>query len=92
MIRSDGTRRGDRDRSSDQGTQLTGSAVSNLGKAEIRNGKVEGDTVTFLELLDFQGMPVEIAYSGKIVSDDQIDFERKIADIATERLVARRVK
>ena len=75
-----------------KGTQLTGSAVSNLGKAEIKNGKVDGDTVTFLEVLDFQGMPLEITYTGKIVSDDQIDFERKIADIATEKLVAKRVK
>ena len=74
-----------------KGTQLTGTAVSNLGKAELKNGKVEGDTVTFLELLDFQGMPLEISYTGKIVSADQIDFERKIADIATEKLVARRV-
>ena len=75
-----------------KGTQLTGSAVSNLGKAEIKNGKVDGDTVTFLEVLDFQGMPLEITYTGKIVSDDQIDFERQIADIATEKLVAKRVK
>ena len=75
-----------------KGTQLTGSADSNFGKAEIKNGKVDGDTVTFLELLDFQGMPLEIAYMGKIVSNDQIDFERKIADIATEKLVAKRVK
>ena len=75
-----------------KGNQLTGSAVSNLGKAELKNGKVDGDTVTFLEVLDFQGMPVEIAYTGKIVSADQIDFERKIADIATEKLVAKRVK
>ena len=34
----------------------------------------------------------EQRYTGKIVSDDQIDFERKIADIATEKLVAKRVK
>ena len=75
-----------------KGTQLTGTAVSNLGKAELKNGKVDGDTVTFLELLDFQGMPVEISYAGKIVSADQIDFERKVGDIATEKLVAKRVK
>ena len=75
-----------------KGSQLTGMAMSNLGKSEIKNGKVEGDTVTFLEVLDFQGMPLEISYTGKIVSADQIDFERKVADIATEKLVAKRVK
>ena len=74
-----------------KGTQLMGTAVSNLGKAELKNGKVEGDTVTFLELLDFQGMPVELTYTGKIVSADQIDFERRVADVV-EKLVAKRVK
>ena len=33
--------------------------------------------------LDFQGMTLDITYTGKIVSDDQIDFTRKVADIAT---------
>ena len=73
------------------GTQLTGSAVSNFGKAVIKDGKVDGDDVTFIEVLDFQGMPLEISYSGRIVSADQIDFTRKIMDI-TEKLVAKRVK
>ena len=75
-----------------KGSELTGTAVSNLGKAVIKNGKVDGDTVTFLEELDFMGMLVEITYTGKIVSDDQIDFTRNVADVATEKLVAKRVK
>jgi hypothetical protein len=75
-----------------KGSQLTGTAASENGKSEIKNGKVSGDTVTFDELLNFQGMPLEISYTGKIVSDDQIDFTRKVADIATETLVAKRVK
>jgi hypothetical protein len=37
-------------------------------------------------------MTLEIKYTGKIVSDDQIDFTRNVADIATEKLVARRTK
>ena len=75
-----------------KGSQLTGTAASENGKSEIKNGKVSGDTVTFDEFLNFQGMPLEISYTGKIVSDDQIDFTRKVADIATEKLVAKRVK
>jgi hypothetical protein len=73
------------------GSQLTGTAVSNLGKGEIKNGRVDGDTVAFTEILDFQGMPLEISYQGKIVSADQIDFTRQIMDI-TEKLVAKRTK
>ena len=38
------------------------------------------------------GMVINIAYTGKIVSDDQIDFTRQVADVATEKLVAKRVK
>lgn len=75
-----------------KGSELTGTAVSNLGKAVFKNGKVDGDTVTFVEELDFMGMLLEIPYAGKIVSDDQIDFTRTIVDVATEKLVAKRVK
>lgn len=37
-------------------------------------------------------MPLKISYTGKILSDDQIDFTRNVADIAMEKLVAKRVK
>jgi hypothetical protein len=75
-----------------KGSELTGTAASELATTAIRSGKVDGDTVTFVEPLDFMGMVLEITYTGKIVSDDQIDFTRRVADVATEMLVARRVK
>lgn len=74
------------------GTTLTGTAASENGKNEITEGTVQGDTVTFVENLNFQGMPLKITYTGKIVSDDQIDFTRNVADIASEKLVAKRAK
>ena len=74
------------------GSTLTGTAASENGKTEITEGKVDGETVTFVENLNFQGMPLKITYTGKIVSADQIDFTRNVADIATEKLVATRVK
>ena len=74
------------------GSTLTGTASSENGKTDITEGKVQGDAVTFVENLNFQGMPLRIVYTGKIVSDDQIDFTRNVADIATEKLVAKRVK
>src|SRR5438552_13809032 len=75
-----------------KGSELTGTAASELGTTVIKNGKVNGDSVTFVEPLDFMGMLLEISYTGKIVSDDQIDFTRQVADFATEKLVAKRVK
>ena len=75
-----------------KGSEVTGTAASELGTTVIKNGKVDGDTVSFVEPLDFMGMLLEISYTGKIVSEDQIDFTRQVADVATEKLVAKRVK
>ena len=74
------------------GGQLTGKAKSDNGETELKDGKVSGDTVTFVENLNFQGMEIRIEYTGKIVSDDEIKFTRKVADFATEELVAKRAK
>jgi hypothetical protein len=74
------------------GTALTGKAKSDNGESDLQDGKVTGDTVTFVENLKFQGMEIKIEYTGKIVSADEIKFSRKVADIATEELVAKRAK
>ena len=71
---------------------LTGKAKSNLGEGPITDGKVDKDTVTFVENLQFQGMDIRIVYTGKITSADEIKFTRQVADFATEQLVAKRAK
>ena len=71
---------------------LTGKAKSDNGETVLQNGKVEGDTVTFVENLSFQGMDIRIQYTGKITSADEIKFTRQVADFATEQLVAKRAK
>lgn len=71
---------------------LTGKAKSDNGEAAISDGKVDGDTVTFVEMLNFQGTDIRIQYTGKITSADEIRFTRQVADFATEELVATRVK
>ena len=70
----------------------TDAASSENGTSDLKNGKVDGDTLPWLEMLNFQGMGLEITYTGKIVSADQVDFTRQVADVATEKLVARRPK
>jgi len=75
-----------------KGSQVTGKAKSDNGETDIKDGKVMGDTVTFVENLEFQGMTIRIEYTGKIVSDDEIKFTRKVAEFATEELVAKRAK
>ena len=59
---------------------------------ELKNGKVNGDTVTFLEMLTFRGEALQIQYTGKIVSNDEIKFTRKITDDIVETIVAKRKK
>src|SRR5512141_710109 len=56
---------------------LTGTAKSNIGEATIQDGKVEGDKVTFVEMLKFQDMEIRIDYTGKIESADEIKFTRQ---------------
>lgn len=72
--------------------KLTGRAKSENGDTAIQDGKVDGDTVTFVENLTIQGMDIRIVYTGKIVSADEIKFTRNVADFATEELVAKRAK
>ena len=72
--------------------KLTGHAKSDNGDPAIQDGKVDGDTVTFVENINVQGMDIRIVYTGKIVSADEIKFTRNVADFATEELVAKRAK
>jgi len=73
-------------------SKLTGKMKSDMGESDVLDGKVEGDKVSFAELLVFQGMEIRITYTGTVVSADEIKFTRNVADFATEELVAKRVK
>ena len=76
-----------------KGTVLTGTAKGNLlGETVLAEGKVEGDKISFVENAKFMEMPMRIEYSGTVSSDDEIKFTRKVADFATEALVAKRSK
>jgi len=74
------------------GSQLTGKAKSANGETELEDGKVEGDAVTFVEMLNFQGMELKVTYKGKVVSADEIKFTRDVAGMVQEELVAKRSK
>jgi hypothetical protein len=58
------------------GAKLTGTANGGRGgDAEISDGKVDGDNVSFVVVRDFGGNTVKISYKGK-VSGDTIKFTR----------------
>jgi len=74
-----------------KGGELTGKAKSANGESPLKDGKVDKDTVSFVENLRFQDMDLTITYLGKIVSADEIRFTRMVGTVATEELVAKRV-
>ncbi len=74
------------------GMTLTGTASSANGDVEITDGKVDGHQISFVENLTFQGMELEITYTGTMVSDDEIEFTRDVAGMSTEELTATRVE
>lgn len=77
------------------GTALTGKAISNIGgteaTTEITEGKIDGNTITFVENLDYQGMPLRIAYKGT-VSGDEIKLSRMVGEQEGETFTAKRAK
>ena len=73
------------------GGALTGHAKSNVGEGDIK-GTVTGDTVTFVENLDYQGQALAITYTGQIVSAGEIKFKRDVAGQGGEEFTAKRVK
>lgn len=73
------------------GGVLTGHAKSNVGEGDIK-GTVTGDTVTFVENLDYQGQALAITYTGQIVSADEIKFKRDVAGQGGEEFTAKRSK
>ena len=76
-----------------KGATLTGKIQSAMGGAtEIRQGKVDGDKISFVEVFTYDGNEIQITYTGRVTSNDEIKFTRQVAEFATEEIVAKRVK
>ena len=79
-----------------EGEKVTGKATGDVNgenkhTVEIKDGKLTGETLTFVESFAFQGNDITISYSGRLAGDE-IKFTRKVGDFATEEMVARREK
>ncbi len=71
------------------GDRLTGKTVnSQFGPAVIQEGKIKGNEITFVEMMDGS---IRVEYKG-IQSNDEIKFTRKVGDFGTEEFVAKRVQ
>ena len=77
-----------------EGATVTGKvSVDTNGEkreANIMDGKVEGDTVSFYEPLSIQGNELRINFVGKI-SGDTIKFTRSVGNFGTSEATAKRV-
>lgn len=77
------------------GTRLTGKADSVAGdrkrEEELKEGKVEGDAVSFVEVLKIQDNEIRVTYTGKLsAAGDEIKFERAVGDFGKADIIAKR--
>ncbi len=75
------------------GTNLTGKANSEINdqkrETELKEGKVEEDKISFIEMLNFQDNEIRITYNGTIQSNE-MKLTRHVGDFATEDIIAKR--
>jgi hypothetical protein len=71
------------------GATLTGKVTSPRGETDITNGKVDGDNISFDQVLNFNGNEIKITYTGK-ADGDTIKFTRQMGDRGSSDFVAKR--
>jgi enterochelin esterase-like enzyme len=75
------------------GTNLTGKANSEVNdrkrEAELKEGKVDGEKISFVEMLNFQGNDIRITYTGTIASNE-MKLTREVGTFAKEDIVVKR--
>lgn len=78
-----------------EGEKLTGKAISERQdqkiEAEIKDGKIVKDEVSFTEILKIQDQEIVVEYKGKIAGDE-LKLHRKVGEFAEYNLVAKRAK
>lgn len=76
-----------------EGDKLTGKANSEVNgqkrETELSEGKVEGDKVSFVEMLNFNGNDIRITYKGT-VANNEMKFTREVGTFAKEEIVLKR--
>lgn len=61
------------------GSALTGKIVLPRATSDITDGKVDGDTITFTQVMDRNGKSIKMTYTGK-ADGDNIKFSRQTGD------------
>lgn len=71
------------------GSTLTGKITTPRGDMDISDGKVDGDTITFDQVMTRDGNEFKITYTGK-ADGDTIKFSRQMGDRPAMDFVAKR--
>jgi enterochelin esterase-like enzyme len=76
-----------------EGAKVSGKASVEMTdqkrEAEFKEGRVDGDTVSFVEIVNAQGNDLRITYTGKI-SGSEIKFTREVGDFGKSEATAKR--
>lgn len=74
------------------GTNLTGKANAEVNgekhEVDLKDGKIDGDTVSFVETVSYQGNDIIVTYKGKVLGNE-IKLTRQVGDFASEEATAK---
>ncbi len=75
------------------GASITGKAsvagTDQTREVELKEGKLENDTVSFIEILSIQDREIRIAFTGKI-SGEEVKFTRSVGEFGSSEAIAKR--
>jgi hypothetical protein len=78
-----------------EGDKMTGRATfertNGKGQVELKSIKLNGNDVTFVEPLSFDGNEISVTYTGQLAGDE-MKLTRQVGDFATEQIVVKRAK
>ena len=73
------------------GAKLTGKANSSFGSRDVTEGKIEGNAVSWVEVIDAQGTTIKVVCKGTL-SGDELKLSRTVGEFGTTKIVAKRQK
>jgi hypothetical protein len=73
------------------GTKLTGSVTDHQGKAEIREGKINGDEISFFVVRNSAGKDIKLVYFGKAAENEIVlSWTSHGVSTSPQKLIAKR--
>ncbi len=73
------------------GAALTGKVSSQRGDGDISEGKIDGDNISFVQVMKFNDNEIRFVYKGTIAGDE-IKMTRQAGDRPAMDIVLKRVK